>query len=235
MRRSIRSWCSGPGSRAKNSWGLYFNLTREARACRRAPLFRSRRSRTACGSRPPKTERKTRAAIRSGVTSTRVIVISPESASWNSVRSRRLSSIRMSSATRRVRRPFSGIADLVPGDLGFLEVAGVGEDAAEDLLDDRGVAVDGDDAEPGPLPEIVELELGHGHVVPADPVLEAVQDAALVLQRMGVGKEQVERQDADDHRSLPRRQIGWTFSRTNASMTSPASKLLKPPTPMPHS
>src|SRR5512144_180257 len=97
------------------------------------------------------------------------------------------------------------------------------------------MAVDRDHAEAGPLPEVVELDLGDGHVLAARPVLEAVQDAALVLQRMGVGKEEVERQDADDHRNLPPGQMGWTFSRTNASMTSPGWNPLKPPTPMPHS
>ena len=51
-------------------------------------------------------------------------------------------------------------------------------------------------AEAGPLPEVVVLDLGDRDVELRQPVLQPAQHHALVLQRLGAGQEQLDRQQA---------------------------------------
>jgi hypothetical protein len=84
--------------------------------------------------------------------------------------------------------PISGIPDLLADDFPLLEILGVGEDAAEDLLDDGLLAVESDDPDEGALPFVLEIDLGQGDVVPPRPVLETAKDAPFVLEGTGVGE-----------------------------------------------
>ena len=86
-----------------------------------------------------------------------------------------------------------------------------------------------------PLPQVLEIDLGQGDVVAVEPVLEAVQDAPLVLEGAGVREEQLERQDADDHGQPSRAVDGLDFFADERLDESPGWRSLKPPTPMPHS
>ena len=62
------------------------------------------------------------------------------------------------------------------------------------------VGVDGDDGQARALPEVLMLDLGHGHVEPvAELGLQAAQSLALVLQGAGAGEMQVEGEQSDDH------------------------------------
>ena len=62
------------------------------------------------------------------------------------------------------------------------------------------ICVDRDDRDTRPLPEVLVLDLGHGHVVAvAHAGFEAPQRLALVLERPRAREMQVEGQQADHH------------------------------------
>ncbi len=104
------------------------------------------------------------------------------------------------------REMVQGYEELVAAEGEFAAVAQLLDELLERPAHHGIAAADGADAQPGALPGLLELDLGHGDVeAVAQPLEQALQDAPLVLERAGVGEEQVERQDADDHGNLPRR------------------------------
>ena len=71
-------------------------------------------------------------------------------------------------------------------------------DGPERPIDELCGVTDRDHREAGPLPEILVLDLGHGHVEPVpQPRLQAAERRPLVLQRPGAREVELERQEAD--------------------------------------
>ena len=95
---------------------------------------------------------------------------------------------------------------------------------------------DGDDAEPGALPEILMRDLGDGDVELPQPILHPPQHHALVLQRLRIGQVEL---DASSRRPPIMCRTAYavcaTRSIVNTSMTSPTLMSLKCSRPMPHS
>src|SRR2546430_8180074 len=85
----------------------------------------------------------------------------------------------------------------------------------------------------GALPQVVMRRLRRGYVeAVVEAVLEALQDVALVLERVTRREMQFPRHDPHDHAGVSERA---TSSIRYASIRSPTFKSLKFSTPMPHS
>src|SRR2546422_904197 len=87
------------------------------------------------------------------------------------------------------------------------------------------------------------ITLGNRNIKFSQPVLQTAQNDSFFLERVGVGKKNVEGQQADVHqgdskegrRFFLHTTSAATFSMTNASITSPFLMSLNLSRPMPHS
>ena len=113
----------------------------------------------------------------------------------------------------------------------------------------------GDDAEAGPLPEVVVLDLGNGDVEFPDAVFDAPEHHPLLFQRPGAGNVELDGKMADDHwwigdwrigrlvqaANLPILQSSNVYAETairstvNTSITSPTFTSLYFSNAIPHS
>jgi hypothetical protein len=83
---------------------------------------------------------------------------------------------------------------------GAEDALGFGEDVLEGFFDVLLGVGEGDNADGGGLPNVVEIKFGNGDVeFAAETVLEAAEDLALVLEGMGVGELQFEEEETHGH------------------------------------
>ena len=86
---------------------------------------------------------------------------------------------------------------------GAEDALGLGEDVLQRFFDVLFSVGEGDDADGGGLPDVVEVEFGDGDVeFAAQAGFEAAEDLTLVLEGVGVGDLQVEEEESYRHGGL---------------------------------
>jgi len=79
-------------------------------------------------------------------------------------------------------------------------VSRLGQNLVQPVLDDRLLAVQGDDADMGPLPLVLKVKLGDRDIIfSLDSFFETVHDLPLVFEGPAVREKKLQGQIADDH------------------------------------
>src|SRR5262245_7789746 len=236
MRRAV----SGRSSYAKRSSGVTRRPSAWPTSRRRNPPARPRAATVSAGFGTAASDRTyTRATRRSALTRTALIAMSRSWALRASSTSRRPSAVWMRWATRACRRSATLASimqelDALGAELGELEAVDELDDLPETCVHVGLIGADLADAERDPLPEVVVVALRDRHVEGvAHPRLDRPDHAALPLERVVLGEQQLETQHPDHHRWRGRPYAGrsaawgplgvWGVSRRATCSTSYAS------------